>query len=121
LRPTESVHRSIRARTARKEALSIRNFSSGIHLLVPEPGCGEGFTIKNNLKVPPKSPKNPPTMINFRVVFAEKRLDLLRRAIYKLAVCSVRNVRLTFLAIQTFVRAEAHLSCSKGGLLDTCS
>ena len=58
-------------------------------------------------------------MINFRVVFAEKRLDLLRRAIYKLAVWSVRNVRLTFLAIQTFARAAARLSRSKVGLLQT--
>ena len=49
----------------------------------PEPWCSDGFTSKNTLEVPPKSSKNPPTMVNFKVVFAVKRLDLLMRAIYK--------------------------------------
>ena len=56
-------------------------------------------------------------MINFRVVFAEKRLDLLTRAIYKLAVWSVRNVRLTSLTIQTFARAAARLSKNESGFV----
>src|SRR5215831_3183261 len=111
---------STSARAKQKEALTIRSSSSCIHLPVSKLWCGHGFIICKHLKVPPKSPKNPPTMANLRVAFARNGLDLLTRAIYKLLVWSVRNVRLTSTAIQTSARAAAQRSGSHVGLLATC-
>ena len=72
------------------------------------------------MNVPPKRPKNPPTMVNFRVVFAQMTLDLPARAIYKLLVWSVRNVRLTSLTIQTSAQAAARRSKTEMALSRTC-
>ena len=56
-------------------------------------------------------------MVNFELFSLEMRLDLLTRAIYKLLVWSVRNVRLTSLTIQTSVRAAARRSKNDNGFV----
>jgi hypothetical protein len=58
-------------------------------------------------------------MVNFRVVLAEKSLDLPTRAIYKLPVWSVRNVSLT--SPTTSARAAARRSKTEIALSRICS